>query len=390
MKIGLMGGTFNPIHNGHLHIAKAALSEANLSKVIFIPTGVSYMKQGVAPSFHRFNMTKLAIEGIKDFEISDIEVTRPGYTYTKDTVSELKKSYPNDSFYYIIGTDTLFKIESWVEPEFLFSNLSFLVAERGDKEAFEKVDELKNKFNADISFLSCDFLDISSTDLREKFTNHQYDEVSDMIPEKVVNYIKDTRLYDELSIEDIKEMLKVDLRPERYLHTLGVSAMAVKLGKVYGADIKKCEIAGLLHDCAKSMSIEDMNAICNRYFIELSEEEKNHHGILHGKAGAFYAVEKYGIKDSEIIDAIFTHTTGKPDMTLLQKVIYVADYIEEGRTFSPKLNEYRERALTDLDSVLVDILKDCIEHITEKGYYLFPLTQETYDYYKDISLLTVD
>lgn len=385
MKIGLMGGTFNPIHNGHLHIAESALKECNLDKVIFIPTGVSYMKQGVVPSFHRYNMTSLAVSEIDNFEISDIEVKRPGYTYTKDTVSELKKNYPNDVFYYIIGTDTLFMIEKWVNPEYLFDNLTFLVADRGNDDSIAKANELKKNFNANIEFLQCEFLDISSSFIRKSVTEGQIEIIKDLIPAKVYDYIIENKLYLELSVSEMQEMLKSELKPERYIHSLGVRDMAVKLGRAYGADINKCEIAGLLHDCAKSLTVEEMQVICERYFIELDDKEKTHHGVLHGKAGSVYAIEKYGIKDQEIIDAIFCHTTGKPGMSLLEKIIYVADYIEENRNFSDKLPEYRERAMKDLDSVLVDILHDCIEHVKSKGFYLFPKTMETYEYYKNLN-----
>lgn len=381
MKIGIMGGTFNPIHNGHIHIAKNALSEAKLDKVIFIPTGVSYMKHGVVPSYHRYNMTKLAIENYNDFLISDIEVKRPGYTYTKDTIIELQKIYPGDSFYYIIGTDTLYMIESWYEPQFLFDNLILLVANRGDEKAIDKANELNKRFKANIQFLNCDFLDISSTNIREAYKNNKINYLQEVLDPKVIDYVYKSRIYDILSIEDIQSMLKNDLTPKRYEHTLGVMDMSVKLAEIYGVDVNKACLAGLLHDCAKYMPINEMHEICERYFVKLNDIEYNEVGLLHSKAGACYAIEKYGIKDQDIINAIMYHTTGKPDMTLLEKIIYVADYIEVNRNHSPKLPEYRERVLTDLDSVLTDILLDCINYVKSQGHKLDPLTEDTYNYY---------
>ena len=143
MKICISGGTFDPIHNGHIEIAKIALSQFNLDKVIFMPTGNSYMKSDVTPSIHRYNMLKLAIEGIDKFEISDLEIKRAGYTYTKDTVAYFKENYPDDELYFLIGTDTLFMLEKWYMPEYLFKNLIFIVAKRGDADSVAKAEELK-------------------------------------------------------------------------------------------------------------------------------------------------------------------------------------------------------------------------------------------------------
>ena len=381
MKIGIMGGTFNPIHNGHIHIAKAAFNDAKLDKVLFLPTGVSYMKQGVVPSFHRFNMTKLAIEDYEYFDISDIEVKRPGFTYTKDTIEELKAINPEDELYYIIGTDTLYMIEKWYEPQYLFSNLIFLVADRGDENSKLKAKELSESFNASISFLNCDFLDISSTYVREKIVNKEYDLIASMVPEKVLDYIKTNKIYDELSIPEIIRILKEELPEKRFYHTIGVRDMAVSLAKKYGVDINKAEIAALLHDCAKNMSLDNMHAICDRYFFNLSSLEAGNEGLLHSKAGACLAVEKYGIKDQEILDAIIYHTTGRPGMNTLEKIIYISDFIEINRKHSPKLPEYRKRVFYDLDSVLIDVLHDCIYHVKSVGHDIDSTSEETFKYY---------
>ena len=130
MKIGILGGTFDPIHNGHLYIAKKAMEKYSLSKVLFIPTGVSYMKSGVSLAVHRYEMTRLAIRDFPEFEISDLEVFRGGNTYTFETIQELKKEYPDDKFYFIIGTDTLFMMEKWRNFEYLFENLTLIVGKK--------------------------------------------------------------------------------------------------------------------------------------------------------------------------------------------------------------------------------------------------------------------
>ena len=385
MKICISGGTFDPIHNGHIEIAKIALSQFNLDKVIFMPTGNSYMKSDVTPSIHRYNILKLAIEGIDKFEISDLEIKRAGYTYTKDTVAYFKENYPDDELYFLIGTDTLFMLEKWYMPEYLFNNLIFIVAKRGDAESVAKAEELIEKFNADIRFMHNDIIDISSTEIREEFDNKSYDEFNNrFFDKKVFEYIKENHLYKEMNDAEMITLLSKELKESRLMHTFGVIDTATSLAKAYQADIKKCERAALLHDCAKYMPLEDMIAICERNFVELNDLEKSKDSLLHAKAGACLAYEKYGIKDKEILDAIKYHTTGKPDMSLIEKIIFVSDFIEPGRTHSEKLPMYRMIAMADINLVCMNILKDTLDYLESLNEEIDPLTKETYIFYKDL------
>ena len=385
MKICISGGTFDPIHKGHIEIAKIALSQFNLDKVIFMPTGNSYMKSDVTPSIHRYNMLKLAIEGVDKFEISDLEIKRAGYTYTKDTVVYFKENYPDDELYFLIGTDTLFMLEKWYMPEYLFKNLIFIVAKRGDAESVAKAEELIEKFNADIRFMHNDIIDISSTEIREEFDNKSYDEFNNrFFDKKVFEYIKENHLYKEMNDAEMITLLSKELKESRLMHTFGVIDTATALAKAYQADIKKCERAALLHDCAKYMPLEDMIAICERNFVELNDLEKSKDSLLHAKAGACLAYEKYGIKDKEILDAIKYHTTGKPDMSLIEKIIFVSDFIEPGRTHSEKLPMYRMIAMADINLVCMNILKDTLDYLESLNEEFDPLTKETYIFYKDL------
>ena len=385
MKICISGGTFDPIHNGHIEIAKIALSQFNLDKVIFMPTGNSYMKSDVTSSNHRYYMIKLAIEGLDKFEISDLEIKRAGYTYTKDTVAYFKENYPDDELYFLIGTDTLFMLEKWYMPEYLFKNLIFIVAKRGDADSVAKAEELKEKFNADIRFMHNDIIDISSTEIREEFDNNSYDEFNNrFFDKKVFEYIKENHLYKEMNDAEMITLLSKELKESRLMHTFGVIDTATALAKAYQADIKKCERAALLHDCAKYMPLEEMIAICERNFVELNDLEKSKDSLLHAKAGACLAYEKYGIKDKEILDAIKYHTTGKPDMSLIEKIIFVSDFIEPGRTHSEKLPMYRMIAMADINLVCMNILKDTLDYLESLNEEIDPLTKETYIFYKDL------
>lgn len=197
-KIGIMGGTFNPVHFGHLKMAKSALEQHSLDKVLFIPSGISYMKQDVLDAKHRFYMVQLAIKDEPLFEISDIEVNRAGNSYTCDTLSSLHTLYPDDSFYLIMGADSIFQIECWKNPEQIFSLATILVTVRDDYGLYDvqsKIEALEDKFNGRIHVFTMDPVDISSTVIRNKAKRNE--PIDGMVPDVVKHYIHDYHLYKE-------------------------------------------------------------------------------------------------------------------------------------------------------------------------------------------------
>lgn len=392
MKIGILGGTFDPIHNGHLYIAKKAMEKFSLSKVLFIPTGVSYMKTGVSLAVHRYEMTRLAVKDFPEFEISDLEVFRGGNTYTYQTVQELKKEHPDDKFYFIIGTDTLFMMDKWRNFEYLFENLTLIVADRegqdNDRQE-KKAEEYKKKYHAKIKFLNEDRYNISSTQVRSAFkiTNPQYHTTPDC-PAAVIQYAEENHLYDNepLSEDEILCVLKKDLKPKRITHSLGVRNTAVELAEIHHLDVDKARTAGLLHDCAKYLSTEEKLELCRKYDYPVSEIELANPELLHAKAGAAYANAKYNITDSEILDAIYYHTTGKPAMDPISLVIFIADYIEPGRHHSDKLDTFRKIAKENLEKCAGLILEETLIYLDSRPgnqiKAVDPQTRQSYGYYK--------
>ena len=153
---------------------------------------------------------------------------------------------------------------------------------------------------------------------------------------------------------------------------------------IYGADVEKALIAGLLHDCAKYVPNDKKISKCKKRGIPISKCEYDNPELLHAKLSAVYAKEKYGITDPEILSAITYHTTGHPGMTLLEKIIYIADYIEPNRNMLPEMEIIRKEAYSDIDVCLLHILKNCVNYLGKKGSAIDPLTQETYDYYRNI------
>ncbi len=177
-----------------------------------------------------------------------------------------------------------------------------------------------------------------------------------------------------------KQMEKVQ-DEKRYEHTLGVAFTAASLAMRYGADVKQAQVAGLLHDCAKCMTNEERLSICKKNKLEVTPVEKANPFLLHAKVGAFLAKEKYGIQDEEILSAVRCHTTGRPNMTLLEKIVFTADYIEPSRKTAPNLDEVRTMAFQNLDIALCKILSDTLDYLDTVDQEIDPMTKETYHYY---------
>lgn len=183
-------------------------------------------------------------------------------------------------------------------------------------------------------------------------------------------------------IEQIRQQLENILGEERYQHTLGVMYTASCLAMKYQYSIEKAMMAGLLHDCAKGISNEEKRAECLKYKIEIDDVENQSPFLLHAKLGAYYAEHQYGISDFDILHSIRVHTTACPDMNLLDKIIYIADYIEPNRNQAPHLAALRKEAFEDLDMCLIHILEDTLNYLNEKDFMVSKDTERTYQYYK--------
>ena len=185
-----------------------------------------------------------------------------------------------------------------------------------------------------------------------------------------------------LEMHKIRKQLIKALDSKRYEHTQGVAYTSAALAMRYGEDIRKAELAGLLHDCAKCLDNEKKINICKKNDISISDAEQRNPFLLHAKVGGHLAKTKYKIDDEDIINAILYHTTGRPGMSLLEKIVYIADYIEPGRDHEPNLEEVRSLSFQDLDEALLRILEDILVHLKESSKEIDPMTQMTYEFYK--------
>lgn len=389
-KIAVMGGTFNPIHNGHLVAAESVRQKLGIEKVIFIPTGKPPHKNS-NPMFneHRYLMTVLATVTNPYFEVSRIEIDRAGLTYTIDTIRELKsKCRPDCKIYFITGADAIQEILTWKEPEQLLSMCEFVTVTRpGYKnEKLQKIiGSLKDKLKGKITFLEVPALSISSTDIRHRVLAGQT--IKYLLPSSVEQYILKFGLYKAEDIyspemELITSKLHSVLTPKRYIHTLGVAQESLQLAKRYGIDPDKAYMAGLLHDCAKCLTDEEKLELCEKYELELDDILKSQPDLTHSFLGAKIAEKEYGIKDKEILNAISYHTTGRPNMSMLEKIIFIADYIEPNRDYFEGLAKARELAYKNIDEAVIYALESTIKYNKSKKRLIHPLGTAALEYLK--------
>ena len=183
-------------------------------------------------------------------------------------------------------------------------------------------------------------------------------------------------------LDEIEKELKKIQNEKRFRHTTGVEYTSACLAMRWGADLHKALLAGLLHDCAKHMKPQDLLKECIEKKIPYTKAQERSPFLLHGPVGAYFARNKYGVKDQEVLGAITWHTTGRPGMTLLEKIVFTADYIEPGRDQAPDLERLRQMAFTDLDGAVVLILRQTLDYLEESGAPIDPMTRDTYEYYR--------
>lgn len=385
MKIGIMGGTFYPIHKGHLKLAECALNQYELDEIWFMPNGIPPHKSNPTieeMTKHRVAMVRLAIEGHDDFVYQPYEVESTEVSYSYKTMLHFKETNPTDSFYFIIGADSLFALETWKHPEILLKQCVLLAACRdgqGIDEMQQQVNHLQTVYDCDIRLLNMPFEDISSTELREKM--YQDRTLPLYLPEHVFSYIVEHQLFYPDKIMELDKQVRLKLDDARYQHSVGVMQTAALLAYRYHFDIERAMIAGLLHDCAKCIPGKEKLRLCEKAGIPISDVERKSPGLLHAKLGAYLAKNDFGIDDMELLDSICYHCTGRPQMTLFDKIIYIADYIEPNRDKAPNLTNIRELAYLDIDKCLVAILKATLNYLADSRQIMDPMTAQTYEYY---------
>lgn len=383
-KIGIMGGTFDPIHYGHLMLAEQIRTSFFLDEILFIPVGKPPHKTHSisADREQRLEMTRLATLTNPYFHVSDIETKRNETTYTIDTIKRLKESLsPNDQLYFITGADAIILLDTWKNYDELIKLVTFVGATRPgvDLDSLnDKVKQLMTDYNAKIEMCYIPALAISSTDIRNRVNDEK--SIRYLLPESVESYIEFAGLYKahHQDYHVLKEYLKRNLSKHRYEHTLETAKLARKLAIRYNVDPINAEFAGLCHDFAKEIDRESMLKHIEDFTVYFDPCIKKNPNLAHGEVGAELLSKYFGIEDEAILDAIRWHTYGNKYMSTLSKIIYVADIIEPTRDFEGII-KLRHLAYEDLDQTMIAYyeLNNSYLNDTKSGVHSY--TQEMID-----------
>ena len=196
--------------------------------------------------------------------------------------------------------------------------------------------------------------------------------------------MSDTVRQNSYDLKELRKLIKEVQSAKRFEHTKGVEYTSAALAMRYGASMEDALAAGLLHDCAKCLSDDKQLSVCEKHGISVTDAEKKNPFLLHSKVGAYLAEHKYSVTNQDILNAVRNHTTGRPGMSLLEKIVFVADYIEPGRKEAADLTHIRKLAFEDLDRALLKILEDTLKYLKEAGSEMDPRTHETWEYYHNL------
>lgn len=384
MRIAVYGGSFDPPHTGHVSAAGAACRALCPDRLIVIPDYRAPHKEmaenGASPQ-ERLDMCRIAFEGLKGCEVSDIELCRGGKSYTSDTLRQLMELYPGAELILLIGTDMLMSFEGWHEARWMLENIRLAVFPREDGELplIEKTAAgFEEKYGSRIYIVRTQAVPAASREIRQLLQNRLGTEY---LSDGVYSYIIKRRLYGaKPSFPWLREKAYAMLKPKRIPHVAGCEQEAVKLARRWGADPDEAAEAGILHDITKKLELNEQLILCRKYGIILDEVEQRSVKLLHAKTGAAIARDEFGVSD-EVYEAIKWHTTGKADMSLLEKIIYMADYIEPTRDFEG-VDRLRRLAYSDLDAAMVLGFEMSIEDIRSYGVEPHEKTFEALAWYK--------
>ncbi len=367
MKILLFGGAFDPPHNGHISILAEAAKHIDFDKIIVMPTGAPTHKKGCMVPFDvRHYMAKLAFEKVDErIEVSDYEGKSITDDYTYLTLRYLKEKYNNPQIYMLIGSDSLFTLKSWVNSGEILANCTPVVFARKEGQEAQIEAEIASyrAEGRDVIYIPHRVYDVSSSEFRsEKVGDSVLCGEVDSLIDRYHLYSKD----DNERFHGTAELLaKIMLEESRYIHTLNVEKLAVELGTIFGLDTDKLRIAALLHDILKPAPKDILLHRAGRSGIINRIEDKPKQ-TLHGFAAADYAEREMGVTDEDILWAVRSHTCGRYGMTDMEKAIYLADMLCEGRTF-PGRDYLLRLAKQNLDIAMKEALEHSIVWIKSKG-----------------------
>ena len=386
-RIGIYGGTFNPPHIGHIRAAKFAVDSLKLDRLLVIPSCISPHKtlpENSPTPEQRLQMLELSLAGQEKIEISDLELRRGSTSYTYETVEQVHQLYPDSQLILFMGTDMFLSFDTWKHPERILQQASIAVFYRGDPDEKQKIQEKAEYFRqqgAAVYPVENPVTDISSTDLRRLLV---FDCAAPFLSPGVGDYIRQNKLYGtereygKLPMEELEQVVTSLLKPNRVAHVLGCRQTARELALLYGADPVDAQRAALLHDVTKALDGALQLTLCQEYGINLDDFSAKNPKTLHALTGSLVAERIFG-ENEAVVAAIRSHTTGKADMNTLEKIIYVADYMEPNRNFDG-VEQLRQLAYTDLDGALKLGLQMTLKMLIEQGREISPESRQALEF----------
>ena len=376
-RIGIFGGSFHPPHLGHILAAREFQRKLALDTLLLIPAGIPPHKTiGQIDAKHRLEMTRLAAQELENTQVLDIELRREGRSYTADTVEALRQQYPDDELFLLMGTDMFYTFDKWYQPERIVKEVTLAVVHR-DRDKKEELLRyaaiLEERLGAKIVWVENEFLPYSSTSIRAMLA---FGCGARYLAPQVLAYIRENKLYlqgeslKNLPFEKLEEISLSLHKAKRVAHVRGCSETAAALAEHYGADVTDARRAGILHDITKALNAEEQLQLAQDYQMPLTDFERAHPKLLHAKTGAVIAREIFG-ENEAVCEAITWHTTARADMTLLGKIIYLADYMEPNRVLEG-IDELRRLTWTDLDVALQRGLEMSLAHVLSTGSAVDP------------------
>ncbi len=373
-KIGIFGGSFNPVHKEHVKVALEAIKELQLNKLFIIPTYVAPHKQGeeVLSGNDRLNMLNLAFKNNDKVVVSDYEIEKQGVSYSYLTVRHFKELYPNATLYFLMGSDMLENFPTWKNPDDIVKNCNLVLINRQGNSVKDEilVQNIKSLYSHSVIKLNVSGQDVSSTEIRlRKMLGLPLD---DLVSLEVQEYIDKNGLFKP---NKYYEYIKTNLPEKRKTHVLGVILTALKIAKNLPIDKKKVELSALLHDLAKYITISDSDKV--KYGVPSDCPSQ----VAHQYVGAHIAKTILGVNDEDVLNAIRYHTSGRANMTLLEKIIYTADIIEPSRRFLG-VEELRKEVEKDFENGFRVCAKEILEFLQKSGEEIYPLSIEACEFYK--------
>lgn len=379
MRIAIFGGSFDPVHTEHIRLVQAVIKELDIDRLFVMPAFAPPHKKGktLSSDADRLAMCRLAFQDVERVVVSDYEIEKGGTSYTYLTCRHFKELYPNDEIFWLVGADMLRDFPTWKNPEDILRNVTLAVCGRADKKDWQQIEQPKffARFKKNFRVIPYNGGEVSSTKIRVLAGAGM--DLTPYVDEKVQAYIREKGLY---RIPNADAALALET-PQRRAHSIRVAELAAARAVGLGIPENKAIAAALYHDCAKNLPADSS---CLNGFVPPQAWGEIPKEVYHQFAGAYVAEKQFGMTDGDVLNAIRYHTSGREDMSELEKLIFLADMLEEARSYEG-VDELRRLfwAGQGLDECLLEALRQTLLFLEKKGGKIYSLTRKAYEFYAD-------